>query len=112
MGRGLGRVLGQQEPGGLERLPHPTGGVEPRGDGEGDGLEVDGGRRDPGALEERRDPGPRRRPQPLEAEPRDRAVLADDRRDVGDGPDGREVGQVERGRRPAGLVGAAGAGRP
>ena len=38
-------------------------------------------------------------------EPRDRPVLADDRRDVGDGPDRREVGEVERGRRAAGLVG-------
>ena len=91
MGRGLGRVVGEQEPGGLERLPHPPGRVEPRGDGEGDGLEVDGLGRDPCALEERRDARARRAPQALEAEPGDRPVLADDRRHVGDGPDRREV---------------------
>ena len=44
--------------------------------------------------EQRRDPGPRRRPQPLEAEPGDRAVLAEDRRDVGHRPDRRQVGQL------------------
>ena len=31
---GLDRVVGEQEPGGLERLPHPAGRVEPRRDGE------------------------------------------------------------------------------
>ena len=41
------------------------------------------------ALEQRRDPGPRARPQPLEAELRDRPVLAHHRRDVRDGPDRR-----------------------
>ena len=70
-----------------------------------DGLEVDRVGRDPGALEEGRDPGPRRAAQPLEPEPGDRAVLADDRGDVGDGPDRRQVGQVEGGRRTARLVG-------
>ena len=91
MGGRLGRVVGEQEPGGLERLPHPAGRVEPRRDGERDGLEVDRGRGDPGAFEERGDPGPGRAAQPLETEPRDRPVLADDRRDVGDRPDRREV---------------------
>ena len=48
-------------------------------------------------------PGPRVRPQPLQPEPGDRPVLADDRRDVGDGADRREIGEVERGGRPAGM---------
>ena len=59
---------------------------------------------DVGPLEEGRDAGPRRAAQPLEPEPGDRPVLADDRGHVGDGPDRREVGQVERGQRAAGLV--------
>ena len=105
VGRGLGRIVGKEEPGGLEGLPHPSRGIQSRRDGERDGLEVDGVGRDPRPFEEGRDAGPRRPPQALEAEPGDRAVLADDRRDVGDGPDGRQVGQVEGGHDPAGLVG-------
>ncbi len=89
--------LGEQEPGGLERLPDPTGGVEPRREGERDRVEVEGGGRDPGPLEQGRDAGPRVGPQALEPEPGDGAVLADDRGDVGDRADRREVGQVERG---------------
>ena len=103
---GLGRILGQQEAGRLERLPHPSGGVQPRRDGEGHGLEVDRGRARSGhAPAGRRCPGRGAGPQPLEPEPRDGAVLADDRRDVRDRPDRREVGQVERRSRAAGLVG-------
>ena len=98
--RRRGRVVGQQQVRGLERLPHPAGGVEPRRDGEGDGLEIDRVGRDPGPLEQGRDAGPRVASQPLEPEPRDRPVLADDRRHVGDRPDGRQVGEG-RARRPA-----------
>ena len=39
--RGLGRVVGQQEPRRLEGLAHPAGGIEARGEGERDGLEID-----------------------------------------------------------------------
>ena len=56
------------------------------------------------SLEEGGDARPGRASKPLETQPRDRAVLADDRGDVGDGADRREVGQVERGREPAGFV--------
>ena len=105
MERGLGRVIGQQQPGGLEGLPHSPGRVEPWRDGECHRLEVDGARRDPSPLEEGGDAGPRCRPEPLETQPRDGAVLADDRGDVGDGPDGREVRQVQRGGDPARLIG-------
>ena len=48
--------------------------------------------------------GPGRRSQAVEAEPGDRPVLADDGRHVGDGSDGREVGEVEGRGRSAGLV--------
>ena len=101
----LGRVLGQQEPRRLERLPHPAGRVEARREGERDRLEVDGGRVDPGALEQRGDARPRVPPEPLEPEPGDRPVLADDRRHVGDRADRGQVGQVERGLRSARQVG-------
>ena len=97
--------VGEQQPRGLERLPHPSGRIEPRGDGERHRLEVHRGGVDPGPLEEGRDPGTRRAAQPFQPEPRDRPVLADDRRDVGDGPDRRQVGEVERGGRTARLVG-------
>ena len=50
-------------------------------------------------------PGRGARAQPLEAEPGDRPVLADDGRDVGDGADRREVRELERGRGATGLVG-------
>ena len=50
-------------------------------------------------------PGPWRAPHPFETEPRDRPVLADDRRDVGDRADGGEVREVECRGGPARLVG-------
>ena len=53
------RIVGQQQVRRLEGLPHPAGRVEPRRDGERDGLEIDGVGRDPGPLEEGRDPGSR-----------------------------------------------------
>ena len=105
MGRRLDRVACQQQPGSLQRLPHPTGGIEPWGDGERDGLQVHRGRRDPGTFEERGDPRSWRATHPLEAQPRDRPVLADDRCHVGDGADGRQVGELESGRGATGLVG-------
>ena len=63
------------------------------------------GGRDPGALEERRDPRSWVRAQALEADPGDRPVLADDRRQVGDRPDRRQVREPERGGRAAGVIG-------
>ena len=42
-------------------LPHPPGGVEPRGDGERDRLEVHRGRREPGRSSSAAMPGARRR---------------------------------------------------
>jgi hypothetical protein len=101
----LGRVLRQQQACGLERLPHSTGRVEPRGDGECDGLEVRLGRGHARALEQGRHAGSRVAADPLEAEARDRPVLPDDRRDVGHGADGREVGQGQGEGRPAVHVG-------
>ena len=100
----LDRVRGEQEARRLERLPHPAGGVEPRGDGERHRLEVDRIGLDAGPLEEGRDAGPRRAAQPFEPETRDRPVLPDDRGHVGDRSDRRQVGQVEGGQRTAGLV--------
>ena len=105
VGRRLDRVACQQQPGSLQRLPHPTGGIEPWGDGERDGLQVHRGRRDPGTFEERGDPRSGRATHPLEAQPRDRPVLADHRCHVGDGADGRQVGELEGGRGATGLVG-------
>ena len=105
VGRRLDRVACQQQPGSLQRLPHPTGGIEPWGDGERDGLQVHRGRRDPGTFEERGDPRSWRATHPLEAQPGDRPVLADHRCHVGDGADGRQVRELESGRGATGLVG-------
>ena len=46
---------GEQQPGGVQRLPHPPGGVEPGREDEADRLEVHGGR-----ARRRREPGGRR----------------------------------------------------
>ena len=105
VGGGLDRVLGEQQLGGLERLPHPPGRVEPRRDDERDRLEVDGRGHDPGAFEECRDPGSWRGPETDQPEPRDRPVLPDDRRHVGHGPDRREVREVQGEGGTAGHVG-------
>ena len=86
--------LGEQEAGGLERLPDTTGGIEPWREGERDRIEVEGGGRDPCPLEQGRDAGPRVDPQAFEPESSDGAILADDRSDIGDGAERREVGQV------------------
>jgi hypothetical protein len=96
-GRLLG-CLGEQQPGCLERLAHPAGGVESRREREGDGVQVDRVGRDPRAGQEGRDPGSRIGPEPLQTQPRDRPVLAHDRRDVGHGAERRKVGQVQRDR--------------
>ena len=103
-GLGLLRRLGQQEARGVERLPHPPGGVEPRRQHEAHRLEVHGRRRDTGPREEGGDPGPRGRTHELQAQAGDRAVLAQDRCDVRDRPDGGEVRQLERLRLGAGEV--------
>ena len=50
-------------------------------------------------------PGRGSRRDPLQPEPDDRPRLAEDRDEVGDAPDRREVGEVQRGVRAAGLVG-------
>ncbi len=101
------RVLGrgrQQEPRRLDGLAHPSGGVQPRRDRERDRLEVDGRRFDVGALEDRGDPGTGRGAKDRQPEAGDRPVLADDRRDVRDGPDGREIREGQRRGRSAGQV--------
>ena len=102
---GFDGIVGQQEPRRLERLAHPARGVQAGREGERDRLEIDGGRVDPGALQQRRDAGAWMVPKPLDAEPRDRPVLADDRRDVGDGADRGQVRQLERRLGTAGQVG-------
>ena len=101
---GLGRILGEQQPRRLHRLPDPPRRVQARGDRERDRLEVDGLRRHPSPREQCGDPGPRPRAEPLETEARDRAVLADDGRHVRDRADGREIGQVEGRGAPAGQI--------
>ena len=60
--RGLRRIVGEEQPGGLEGLPHPSGCVQPRRDGERDRLQINRVRRDPCALQKRRDPGTWRGP--------------------------------------------------
>ena len=104
MGGRLGRVLGQEQPSGLHRLADASGRVQAGRQGERDRLEVHGRRDHPCALEEGRDPGPRRRAEALQAQSRDRPVLADDGRHVGHGPDRGEVRQGEREGRATGFV--------
>ena len=52
--------------------------------------------REPGTLQQCGQPGARPAPHHVEPEPGDRPVLADDRGDVGDRADRREVGQCQR----------------
>ncbi len=95
-GKSTGLVGGrrQQEVGRVARLPHPAGGVEARGDVEGDRLEADRCRLHARGREEGGDAGSWRRAHPVEAESRDRTILPEDRGDVGHGADGGEVGQL------------------
>ena len=105
---GLGRVLGEEEPGGVEGLPHPPGGVQARREDEADRLDVDRlAAPTPAAARSAAMPGRGAGPDAVQAEADDRPVLAEDRGDVGDGPDRREIGQPEA--RRAGR--RAGAGR-
>ena len=72
-------------------MTEPAGGVDPRGEPERDGGGVDGGRVDAGGAHERAEAGSLRsgeRPQPGDHE---RAVLGEERHDVGDGGDRDEV---------------------
>ena len=103
-GRGLLGRLGEEQPGGAERLPHPTRRVEPGGDREGDRLQVGRSRVDARPAEQGGDPRPGGRPQAFEADPGDRPVLADDGRHVGDGPDRGEIRERQRRCRAAGHV--------
>ena len=105
VGRGFGGILREQEPGRLQRLPHAPGRVQARRQRKRDRVEVHVRRGDPGTLQERSDPGPGCAAHPLEAQSRDRSVLAHDRRHVGDGSDGRQVGEGKRGRGTARFVG-------
>ena len=93
--RGLLGRSGEQQSRGHDRLPHPAGRVESRREGERDRLEIGRRRVDARPRQECGDAGPRGVAQALEAQPGDGPVLADDRRHVGDGPDGREIGQGE-----------------
>ena len=100
----LGGIVGEQQSRRLERLAHPSGRVEAWREGERDRVEVHVGRRDTRPLQERGDARPRRASHQVQAEPRDRPVLADDRGDVGDRADRGEVGQLEGRCDSAGLV--------
>ena len=91
---GLGRIVREQERGCHVGVPDAAGGVQPRREREPDRLERDVGGCHARSGEQRRDPRPRRRSDPLEAQARDPAVLAEHRGDVRDGPDRRQVGQV------------------
>ena len=71
----------------------PAGGVEPRREAEPDHARVDGAGCDAGDLEERGQPRPRSAAQAAEADADERAVLAGERDDVGDGADGDDVGE-------------------
>ena len=68
-----------------------------------DGLEVDRAPAPtPAAPSSAAMPGPRRGAERSQAEPGDGPVLADDRRDVRDGADGREVRELEAAAGPPG----------
>ena len=99
-GSSVSRRLGR-----VERIADPPGRVEPRRDDERHGLEVHGSRRRSRRARGSPRARQRRRSQPLEPEPGDRPVLADDRGDVGNGPDRRQLGQLERPLRSAGNLG-------
>ena len=92
---GLGLVLGQEQARRVERLPHPAGRVQARRDRERELLQVDVRRRQAGHGQERGQPGPRRRPKPLQPELDDRAVLAEHGREIRHGADRGEIRQVE-----------------
>jgi len=96
-GLGLGRIVGEQEPRRIERLPYAPGGVQARGQGESDRFDIDRLGRHAGAPQQGGDPGSAADPDPVQAEPDDRPVLAEDRRHVRDGTDRRQVRQRERG---------------
>ena len=98
--RCVGRVLGQEQARRLRGLPHPPGGVEPWGDRECDRFEVHRVHCEPGTLQQCGQPGARSAPYHVEPETGDRTVLPDDRGNVGDRADRREVGQSQR-RSPA-----------
>ena len=87
----LGLVLGEQQLERLARVPETAGRVQARREAEADGPGVDRGRIDAGALHERAQTGLRRareRAQPGDGE---RAVLVDERDDVGDRRERDEV---------------------
>ena len=101
----LGPVVGQEQRRGVGRLPHPARGVDPRRDRERQRLERRRRPARPDAASRRAAiPGRGAARDPGQAEPDDRARLAEDRDEVGDAPDRREVGELERGGRSAGLV--------
>ena len=84
-------VLGEQELERLARVAEASGGVEARREPEADGACVDGGRIDAGASHERAQPGLRRARERAEPGDRERAVLVDERDDVGDRRERDEV---------------------
>ena len=89
-------VLGEEQLERLARVPEPAGRVEARREPEADGPGVDRGRIDAGALHERAQTGLRRareRAQPGDGE---RAVLVDERDDVGDRRERDEVEMAPR----------------
>ena len=95
--RRFGGVVGEEQPGRVERLPHPTGRVEPRRHGEGERLEVDVRRGEPGDGEQRGETGPRLGAECLQPEADDRPVLAEHGGEVCHGPDRRQVREPEGG---------------
>ena len=101
---GFRGILGEQEAGRLGGLPHPAGRIEPRRNGERDALEVDSIGLDAAPLEQGRQPWPRTASHEVQPKPRDRPVLPDDRSDVGDRADRREIGKLERSLAPTRQV--------
>ena len=100
-GGGIGR---QQQVRGGGHVADAADGVDARGEREGDPVQVDPLWRHAGRGQQGGDARPGRGAQPGQPETGDGAVLAGDGHHVRDRPDGRQVRQVERGGRAAGLV--------
>ena len=90
------RLVGrQQQPGRDVRRAHAAGGVDPRREHERDVVAVDGLARQAADVEQRAQADLVRSPrQQVEAELGDDAVLADERHDVGQRADGRDLDEA------------------
>ena len=94
---GLGRVVGEQQARGVECLPHPASRVQARREAERQGLQVHVRRRRAGLRQQGGETRPRGRPQLLQPELHDRAILAEDGREIRHGADRGEIRERERG---------------